>query len=389
MAKRSSLEPRFLKSRDSWVLNVPAELADTGKRRQLFYATKKAASAEAEKLRARADNFGISLTALTPVRIAQAAEAFKISDSLGVDLLDAVRGYAEFHKARTASKPWGEVFDEYLAMPKKRSTKYSRELAQARRAMERFDRAPIVDVSAQDVEKALSAFAPSTRNAKMRVLRAIFNLGIKRGYLQQNPIARLDFSELDSSEVEVFTPGQVEAMLSFAREHDLALLPFLTLGCFCGIRPDGELQKLQWSSVHLTGKAEVEIPANVSKTKRRRFVDLSENALAWLEAYRQRGGIMEGAVTPYRTQNLRNHRRAAQKAAGIEHWIQQGMRHSYCSAWLAKHHDVNRLVLQSGHTDPDTMWTHYHRGMSHAEAEKFWSIVPPEGDVKIIAFASA
>ena len=78
MAKRSSLEPRFLKSHNSWALNVPAELSNTGNRRQLFYPTKKAASAEAEKLKARADNFGISLTALTPARIAQAAEAFKI-----------------------------------------------------------------------------------------------------------------------------------------------------------------------------------------------------------------------------------------------------------------------------------------------------------------------
>jgi integrase len=53
----------------------------------------------------------------------------------------------------------------------------------------------------------------------------------------------------------------------------------------CGVRPAGELEKLTWASVHLTGKPEVEIPASVSKTRRRRFVDLSENALAWLEAY--------------------------------------------------------------------------------------------------------
>ncbi|MBV8415659.1 MAG: tyrosine-type recombinase/integrase [Verrucomicrobia bacterium] len=125
----------------------------------------------------------------------------------------------------------------------------------------------------------------------------------------------------------------------------------LGLGLFCGVRPAGELEKLTWTSVHLTGKPEVEIPANVSKTKRRRFVDLSVNALAWLEAYRLRGGVMESRVTLYRTQNLRNHRRAAQEAAGIERWIQQGMRHTFCSAWLAKHHDINRLILMAGHSD--------------------------------------
>jgi hypothetical protein len=49
--RRASLEPRFLKSHDSWVLNVPAELSDTGKRRQLFYPTKRAATADAEALK--------------------------------------------------------------------------------------------------------------------------------------------------------------------------------------------------------------------------------------------------------------------------------------------------------------------------------------------------
>jgi integrase len=96
----------------------------------------------------------------------------------------------------------------------------------------------------------------------------------------------------------------------------LKLLPFFVLGFFCGIRPDGELEKLEWSSVHLVGKSEVEIPPSVSKTKRRRFVDLSENALAWLEEYRRRAGNMTGLVMSYRTENLRNHRRKAQCAAG-------------------------------------------------------------------------
>ena len=153
-------------------------------------------------------------------------------------------------------------------------------------------------------------------------------------------------------------------------------------------RPEGELGKLEWSSVHLTGKkAEVEIPASVSKTRRRRFVDLSKNAVAWLEAYRQAGGCMQGKVVTYAAENLRNKRRMAQGAAGIKQWIQQGMRHTFCSAFLAgRRGGVNELVLQSGHTEPDTMWTHYHRGMSRAEANKFWAIRPPRVVANIVRF---
>jgi integrase len=137
--------------------------------------------------------------------------------------------------------------------------------------------------------------------------------------------------------------------------------------------------------VHFDGvKPELEVPASVSKTKRRRFVDLSETALAWIGAYRRAGGKTQGPLVPFTPAVLRTKRREAMKATGIR-WIKQGMRHTFCSAWLAVHHDVNRLVLMSGHDDPDTMWRHYHRGMREKEAARFWAILPPATD-KIVAF---
>jgi len=42
------------------------------------------------------------------------------------------------------------------------------------------------------------------------------------------------------------------------------------------------------------------------------------------------------------------------------------------------HKDINKLVLQSGHTSVDTMWRHYHRGTTEAEAKKFWAIMPAD-----------
>jgi integrase len=159
------------------------------------------------------------------------------------------------------------------------------------------------------------------------------------------------------------------------------------LGCFCGIRPDGELQKLEWSDIDLSDKV-VTIRPEVSKTNRRRFVDLSDNAIAWLEAYRIRGGQSAGKIVPYTDGELRARRRANRKAAGIDRWIQQAMRHSFCSNWLAQHGDVNKLVLMSGHDSPDVMWRNYHKGTSKAEAAKYWKIRPPElPEPKIVPFS--
>jgi len=63
-------------------------------------------------------------------------------------------------------------------------------------------------------------------------------------------------------------------------------LPFLTLGFFCGIRPNGELLKLEWRDIHLNDThPEVVIRAEVNKTREARFIELSKNACAWLRAY--------------------------------------------------------------------------------------------------------
>src|SRR5262249_7108100 len=158
----------------------------------------------------------------------------------------------------------------------------------------------------------------------MRYLRAVFNYGIKRGLLAENPISRLDFIERPRCEVEVIPNEYVARMLQHALAEDLALLPFLVLGFFCGIRPDGELQKIVWSDIHLADRAVV-IRSEVSKTRRRRFPELSENAASWLEAYRQCGGQTLGKVVTYTESELRRRRKANQIAAGLRRWVHQGM----------------------------------------------------------------
>jgi len=85
----------------------------------------------------------------------------------------------------------------------------------------------------------------------MRHLRAFFNFGIKRGYLINNPLSRLDFIKPSPKEVEVVSPEDVARMLEMALRNDLGLLPYLALGFFCDIRPRGELTLLQWSDVDL------------------------------------------------------------------------------------------------------------------------------------------
>jgi len=95
----------------------------------------------------------------------------------------------------------------------------------------------------------------------------------------------------------------------------------LVFGFFAGIRPDGELQKIQWDDVKLAENTIV-IRPEASKDQLTTIPDISANAAAWIEAYRQRDGTLEGNVSPYTNDALRKYRQANRRAAGLTKWIQ-------------------------------------------------------------------
>jgi integrase len=388
VARTASLEPYTTNRKTrKWCVDVPPHLSGTGRRKRLFFETKAAATGECERLKARRDNFGVSLTSLTPARIAAAAEAYKLLDPQGIDLLDAVRSYLGIREQRNRSKTFGHVFDQFADLKKSKSPKYRQEISHTRGKFKHlFDRL-LCDLTSDDLEQVLNNFKPSVRNARMRRLRSVFNLAIRKKWMPagSSPIAEIDFADTEKREVQVYSPAEVERMLSHALSDDLALLPFLTLAFFTGVRPEGELTRINWSDIHFEGDTpQVIIRSEVSKTKRRRFVDLAPNAVAWLHTYRDHGGAIRGRIVPFGPNILRKKRRANREAAKVK-VIQQGARHTYCSMWLAKYEDANKLVLQSGHTDAQTMWDHYHRGVTRDEADKFWAIHPPlKGERKII-----
>jgi integrase len=393
MPAAASLTPKLIKSRERigkapWCLTVPPYLSPTGRQQRLFFPSKKAAALEAEKLKCRADNFGISLTTLTPARIAEAAEAYNLLQASGLSLLDAVRAGLKVHHARAASTPFAELFNRFIDAKAHRSLEYRRELGWTRDRFPQLHNRLASDITASELERILKPLSPGARNPVMRYLRAVFNYGIKRGLVSENPISRLDFIERPRREVEVIPNECVARMLEHALADDLALLPFLVLGFFSGIRPDGELQKLVWSDIHLADQTVV-IRSEVSKTRRRRFPELSQNAVAWLEAYQQRGGQTLGKVVTYAESELRRKRKANQIAARLDRWVHQGMRHTFCSNWLALHKDINKLVLLSGHDSVDSMWRHYHRGVTEADAQKFWTINPSQSANNVVPFASS
>lgn len=231
----------------------------------------------------------------------------------------------------------------------------------------------------------------------MRYLRAVFNWGLKRDYLAINPVGKMDFEEVVKGDTEIFEPKIVTTILQDCLDNDLALLPYRVFGFFCGVRPDGELPRLDWQDLDWSDRI-LKLRAEITKKKRLRFVDVSENAIAWLLEYKRLGGKTNGMVVPFTSHELRTHHRenwarvvgVTKKGKPKQGWIQQGMRHSYCSYWLVQHNnDVDTLVIQSGHESKEVLWRNYYRATTKAKAEKFWDIRPPRLATNIIPMAKA
>jgi integrase len=105
-------------------------------------------------------------------------------------------------------------------------------------------------------------------------------VAIKRRWLSENPVEQLDFAELGTAEVEVFSADEAKNFLHVVYQNEIELLPYFVLGFFCGIRPDGELPKLQWSDIKIAEKTVVIRPEVAKGGKRRRF--LFSARMLWL-----------------------------------------------------------------------------------------------------------
>lgn len=391
MPKGVSLKVRKDPTRPSpWYVNVPGSLSATGKRQRLYFATRELAAGECDRLKTRRDNFGVSLGNLTSAQVVEAADCYEaLAAHPGVSLSDAVRGYLETLATRKGSIPFGELFDRFLQAKAQKNPFYLQHLRWARGTFEPLADRLACDISVHDLEAILEPLKPSVRDAFRRYVRAVFNFGLRLDYIASNPAAKLEPCKPAKGETEIFTPAEVRRLLESALNDDLEFLPYRVLAFFCGIRPTGELTRLDWSNVSLPERI-VTLPAAITKTKRKRFVDISEGAIAWLEAYRARGGSFHGLVAPFDTETLYKRHRINYRAAGIAKWIYQGARHTFCSYWMAAHgNDVDKLVVLSGHDDKRTLWKHYYRATTKHEAEKFWAIMPPKAASNIVNFGAA
>jgi integrase len=278
MPKRFSLEPTKTGPETSpWCVNVPARISLSGKRERKFFATRKDAENFGKSQRLRVENYGTAATVLSPGQLEEAAKAFEALRPLNWTLNEVVNDFIARHDSDSKSVTFKRLFELFTEAKAKRSKSYRRDLKYTLPRFPRLHDKLVSRISAREVDQETRGMTPHVRNSFLRVLRALFNYGIKRDYLAYNPIDKLDFESVKSGEVQILTPHQAQALMKAATDAE-DLVTYHALGLFAGIRPN-ELMQLQWEDVDLID-GHVLIRAEIAKNGRRRIVDISPNLSA-------------------------------------------------------------------------------------------------------------
>lgn len=225
---------------------------------------------------------------------------------------------------------------------------------------------PLADLSSSLIESWLAQFsAPYSRQTWLNRISTLCAFAVRRGWLAQNPCARVERVTVDHRPPLVLTPGESQRLLAAC---PAVCRPWLVLALFAGVRPDGELLKLQWAEVDLeTATVAINFP---KVRKQRRVVPLEPAAVAWLRAH----PLRRGALSPSQS-TLRRFKKRARAVLGLAVWPADVLRHTAASYLLALHGDAGKVALRLGNS-ANVLLTHYHNPVRAEACAAFWAIRP-------------
>jgi len=207
---------------------------------------------------------------------------------------------------------------------------------------------------------------PVAKNNHRRLIVALFNFAKAQGWLNKGEATAADALgtvKVKEEEVEIYTPGEVAALVSAA---DADFLPWLLLIGFGGLRREELAMGLRWEDVNFERRCII-VPAAIAKTGKKRKIDLPDNLAAWLAPYRgSTGAIFD--IDPRK-------RMAKISAASGVKWKRNALRHSFGSYRMEATRNAGQVALEMGNS-PAVVMAHYHEIVHATDAKAYWSISP-------------
>ena len=307
-----------------------------------------------------------------PIHLAaqEYAEARRI---LGpVELLNAVRQYAEQHYVSAKRRPIGELITEYAQWLRDSALSHPH-VQTVWTHLKQFESAftgkLLADLAPQEMDAWLqskSNWSPVSRSNVRRALVTFGNWAKRQGYL--HPERRTVFDamlkpKLATKGIEILTPDDLRKF--FAASKD-SVTPYLAIAAFAGLRT-AEILRLDWKEIHLD-RGFIEVAAEKAKTRSRRLVPICDNLAAWLRLHQQNSG----PVVPYA--RVFDAQEFLIRRTGLT-WKKNALRHSYISYRLAIVPDTARVALECGNS-PEVIFKCYREVVTATEAKEWFGIMP-------------
>jgi integrase len=215
------------------------------------------------------------------------------------------------------------------------------------------------------------AASKKTFNNRRGLAGAFLKYCVLQDWIGANPIDKIEhyrgIGHRRGSALSLSAERCAEIMAWAEREHDGALVPFIALCLFAGIRPDlyeGEISKLKPEHVRLdTGVITIE--PDVSKVRMKRTVTIQPNLAAWLRTYPL-------DLYPIWPRGFKRLRLEFRKKFMLSHDI---LRHTFISMFVGKFRSLGEAALQAGNSE-SIIRKHYLDLKSVHEAEEFFGIQP-------------
>lgn len=352
-----------------------AEIHAGGKRRRKTFDTLPRAKVWLQKTRLQIRRDGLRTMELTD---RDRLDLVQAKQMLGdIPLLTAVEYYTSHHPTAGITVP--ELYQEFLAVKTKAGLR-PRSLQSIRYKIGTLAREMPSTAVAAVTPGILDAWldktttTPQTRRDLITHATVLFNYAIRAGYIAENPAVRLERPRVDQSTTEIFPVTDVERLLITAFTQFRALVPWLAVGFFAGLRT-AELDGLRWKDVDTDARL-IRVTPETAKKRRQRHVTIPDVLAAWLAPYHKKNRL----APPYGTR--RKVLDALLKKSGVA-WIHNGMRHSFATYHLTHHGDPGRTALELGHAGSQAILFDHYRGLTTREdAARFWAIMPPTSPVQ-------
>ncbi len=224
----------------------------------------------------------------------------------------------------------------------------------------------INEITSWDIERYRAsrskARTKATANRDLALLRYMFNLAVKWGFLEDSPVNGIKKYKEDERVIQVLTLEEEQALYAAAADH---LKPIIVTALNTGMRR-GELLSLEWQAVDLQRKV---ITVEYSKSGKVRHIPINDRLLSELKGIQS--DHKKGYLFNYNGKRIKDIKTAflkAVKRSGIRPCRFHDLRHTFATRLVLAGVDITTVNELLGHANISTTMRYAHPTPEHRQA---------------------